>query len=320
MVPVALVLHFVITFTSPHRSVPIGARCAPAARVHVEASVGRLVRNTIYVGFAVAAGTSAVSVVQELASAAQGGAEASELVKSATGLGVDMAVLATVATSYTIDQRAASRPVESRARAPKPQLASALTDLRELPLTIRAPEPSADDERPTLVERQVLLRVLQEDAKQAVVLVVGCARAVDDILLSAIVQSGSFVPANVLLVPVVYGAAADGDGAEATPREPKGFAKPGRRRSAQQPYVANPIDGEGGRWSRALDAEVAAAREQGARAAVPFDPLERGLLFVLGPEQKVLQRRLGRPSWDDFIEEIAREAAGAAAPLGGSPS
>lgn len=282
---------------------------ASIARAHVHASLGRLVRQGIYAGFAIAGAAGGIGAVQELTAAVQSGAEASELLKSAAGLGVDVAVLAVVAFGYSIDQKAASGSDALPAqRAPQPQLPEALATIRELRLAINTPEAAADGQKVVLVERLLPVHVLQEQAKQTLVLAVGSPAAVQDMVLSAVVQAREltnlFATADVLLVPLVYesesGSIAEDD---ATAQAPKGFGKP-RNRSASQTYIATPLPDERTLWSRAIDAEVAAARAQGARAKPPFDPLDKGLIFVLGSEQKVLQRRLGLPPWGTFLEEV----------------
>lgn len=287
---------------------------AHAERAHVEASLGRLVRQGIYAAVALDAGIGAFSAAQEVAAAAQRGLGGSELLASASGLGLDLGVLGIVAFSYSVDKRAASSPKKPPASASAQPLAEQLTATGELQLTINMPEPFLKEEgKPVLRERELPVHLLQEQAKQTLVLAVGSPSAVQDVVLSAVVESrespGLFAKSDVLLVPLVFereeGSALD---AVAPPEPKKGFGK-SRFKPVPQTYVATPRPDERASWSRALDAEVAAARVQGARAVPPFDPLDRGLLFVLGPGQKVLQRRLGLPAWSSFVEEIKRERA-----------
>ncbi|KAJ1620021.1 hypothetical protein T492DRAFT_1081144 [Pavlovales sp. CCMP2436] len=196
------------------------------------------------------------------------------------------------------------------------QPATALTAISGLRVNIQIPgEPPADGKKqqPQMIEREVEVGVLQAKAGQRLVLVVGSVVAVEDILLSALVEARQIARTNVLVIPVVYVR----EGAEAEPltmpsepgpKGPKGFGKP-KLRAVQQPFVAPALDSE--LWSRALGAEVAAARAQGAKSVPPFDPLDKGLLFVVGPDQTVLQRRLGRPSptWEQFLAEVEIELA-----------
>jgi hypothetical protein len=297
---------------------------AAITRASVEADIGRAVRQYVYGAFAIAGGLGAINAGTEVANALSGAPDAPELATAARDFGIDAVIIVVAATGWNIDRTAASKPMPATTPS-RPKLAANLDALSGLKVTLRVPEPADRGSKVAIVEREVEVGTLQTQAQQVFILIVGTVTAIEDLLLSAVFAKSEFVTNNLLVVPLVF-EAEEGEGGDAVEaamaamatKGGKGFGKRGQS-LRHPPFVTDPVDLAA--WSRALDAEVAAARAQGKRASPAFDPLDKGLLFVIGDEQKVMQRRLGRPvSWEGFIGEIRRETRGLPAPAPGTDS
>jgi hypothetical protein len=180
------------------------------------------------------------------------------------------------------------------------------------------------------------------DAKQTVVLLGGGEAFLRQVLISARFDGELFRSTDVLLVPIdispapppsppeiaaarsqpVLGsqaadafermmAAENAEIASATPAAPsappparqpagpkKGFGKGIASSSwTAAPYVAEVLNLDSPEWARRMRVEAAAAAAQGA------DP-QQGIVLVLGTDGAVAQRRLGTPSWRQFLTEL----------------
>ncbi|KAL7523562.1 hypothetical protein ACHAWF_000573, partial [Thalassiosira exigua] len=119
--------------------------------------------------------------------------------------------------------------------------------LKELSVNVRVSEDGATKMAP--------LGVMQEGARQHVILVAGPGRAVRDALRGAQLNKVNFAMTNVLVVPYETGV----DAAEKASKPDGGGFGDGRPSYETQAYVADPV-GEG--WDEFVAAEVDAAAEQ----------------------------------------------------------
>jgi hypothetical protein len=247
-----------------------------------------------------------VSAGNELVAALSGAADAPELLIAARNVGIDAAIIAVAAAGWNIDRT--NTNIVARGPRPPPVAAATaapcLDAISDLEVRLRLTDPAAKRGEASIVEKQIRVGVLQSEARQNLVVIVGTDAVIENLLLSAIVSRSAFASANLLLVPVAFelgDAQSDALKAVATA---KGFAKPSKSKGSSVTFVAPPSDQTA--WSSALSAEVAIARAEGARSTPPFDPVDKGILLVVGPQQQVLQRRLGRPpQWSTFIEEVS---------------
>lgn len=141
--------------------------------------------------------------------------------------------------------------------------------------------------------------VMQEKAKQHVILVAGPGRAIRDALRGAQLNKVNFAMTNILVVP--YETGLDEVARASKPDASKGFGND-RPTYETQPYVAEPT-GEG--WEEFIAAEMDAAAGQAGEKV-----LEEGIALVVTNDGKVLRRGVGKVPWRQMVDELEEAVTG----------
>lgn len=143
------------------------------------------------------------------------------------------------------------------------------------------------------------LGIMQERAKQHVILVAGPGRAIRDALRGAQLNKQNFAMSNILVVP--YETGLDAAKRASKPDASKGFGDE-RPKYETEPYVAEPT-GEG--WDEFIEAEMSTAAEQAGEKV-----RDEGVALVVTNNGKVLRRGVGRVPWKQMMDELEEAVTG----------
>mmetsp|Transcript_704 Transcript_704/g.1484 ORF Transcript_704/g.1484 Transcript_704/m.1484 type:complete len:353 (+) Transcript_704:89-1147(+) len=161
---------------------------------------------------------------------------------------------------------------------------------KELNLNVRVSEDGGTRAAP--------VGVMQEKAKQHVILVAGPGRAIRDALRGAQLNKVNFAMTNILVVPYETGIS-DADRASKPDGGGFGDARPSYETQA---YVAEPV-GEG--WEEFIQAELDTASEQAGDKV-----FEEGIALVVANDGKVLRRGVGKVPWRQMVDELEEAVTG----------
>ena len=162
--------------------------------------------------------------------------------------------------------------------------------LRELSLNVRVTEDGQFREAP--------VGVMQDKAKQHIILVAGPGRAIRDALRGAQLNKVNFAMTNILVVPLETGV---DEVVKASKPDGGGFGD-SRPSYETQAYVAEPV-GEG--WEEFIQAEIDIAAEQAGDTV-----LEEGVALVIANDGKVLRRGVGKVPWRQMVDELEEAVTG----------
>ena len=162
--------------------------------------------------------------------------------------------------------------------------------LQELNVNVRVTEDGGTKMAP--------LGVMQEKAKQHVILVAGPGRAIRDALRGAQLNKVNFAMTNILVVPYETGV----DATEKASKPDGGGFGDARPSYETQPYVAEPV-GDG--WEEFISAEMDAAAEQAGDKV-----LDEGIALVIANDGKVLRRGVGKVPWRQMVDELEEAVTG----------
>lgn len=165
------------------------------------------------------------------------------------------------------------------------------TSLRDLNVNVRVSEDGGMKMAP--------VGVMQERAKQHIILVAGPGRAIRDALRGAQLNKVNFAMTNILVVP--YETGLDAAERASKPDGTKGFGD-ARPKYETEPYVAEPT-GEG--WEEFVKAEMDTAAEQAGEKV-----LEEGVALVIANNGKVLRRGVGKVPWRQMVDELEEAVTG----------
>lgn len=142
--------------------------------------------------------------------------------------------------------------------------------------------------------------VMQEKAKQHIILVAGPNRTIKDALRGAQLNKVNFAMTNILVVPYETGV----DAAERASRpDGSGFGNDVRPSYETQPYVAEPV-GDG--WESFINDEMATAMEQAGEERVRVE----GIALVIANDGKVIRRGVGKVPWRQMVDELEEAVTG----------
>ena len=164
--------------------------------------------------------------------------------------------------------------------------------MRDLNVSVRV---SMDGET-----RVAPLSVVQENARQHVILVVGPGRAIRDALRGAQLNKANFAMTNILVVP--YETGVDVVDRMTRPDGKGGFGADTRPSYETQPYVAEPV-GDG--WEDFANAEMNAAVEQAGEGV-----RDEGIALVDANDGRVLRRGVGKVPWRQMVDELEEAVTG----------
>ncbi len=191
-----------------------------------------------------------------------------------------------------------SAKVEEKVRRTKErkQMAGAMRErentLKNLNLNVRVSE-NGDTKMATV-------GVMQEKAKQHIILVAGPSKAIKDALRGAQLNKVNFAMTNILVVPYETGI----DAAERAIRPiGSGFGNDVRPSYETQPYVAEPI-GDG--WDTFINDEMATAMKQAGGERVRED----GIALVIANDGKVIRRGVGKVPWRQMVYDLEEAVTG----------
>lgn len=162
--------------------------------------------------------------------------------------------------------------------------------LKELSVDVRVAEDGGTRTAP--------LGVMQEKAKQHVILVAGPGRAIRDALRGAQLNKVNFAMTNILVVPYETGV----DYSERAAKPDGGGFGDARPSYETQPYVAEPV-GEG--WEEFVEAEMATAAEQAGESV-----RDDGVALVIANDGRVLRRGVGKVPWRQMVDELEEAVTG----------
>jgi hypothetical protein len=142
--------------------------------------------------------------------------------------------------------------------------------------------------------------VVQEKARQHLVLVAGPGRAVRDALRGAQLNRSTLATANVLVV--TYETTAPGARPGVVGGGGGGFGAGARPSYETQAHVAEPV-GDG--WGEFVNAEIDAAVDQSGEGA-----REDGIALVVASDGRVLRRGVGKVPWRQVVDELGEAVTG----------
>ena len=145
------------------------------------------------------------------------------------------------------------------------------------------------------------LGVMQEGAKQHIILVAGPGRAIRDALRGAQLNKVNFAMTNILVVPYTTDDASDA-GRRASRPDGSGFGADVRPSYETQPFVAEPV---GAGWAEFVNDEMVAAIEQAGERA-----REEGIALVVANDGRVLRRGVGKVPWRQMVDELEEAVTG----------
>ncbi len=166
------------------------------------------------------------------------------------------------------------------------------TKLRNLGISVRV---STDGDT-----RVAPLGVVQESARQHVILVIGPGRAIRDALRGAQLNKANFAMTNILVIP--YETGVDVVDRMTRPDGKGGFGVDARPSYETQPYVAEPM-GDG--WEDFAIAEMNAAVEQAGEGV-----RDEGIALVVANDGRVLRRGVGKVPWRQMVDELEEAVTG----------
>ncbi|KAL7527696.1 hypothetical protein ACHAXR_003964 [Thalassiosira sp. AJA248-18] len=140
--------------------------------------------------------------------------------------------------------------------------------------------------------------VMQENAKQHVILVAGPGRAIRDALRGAQLNKVNFAMTNILVVPYETGI----DATERAAKPDGGGFGDARPSYETQPYVAEPV-GDG--WEEFIAAEMDTAADQAGEKVQ-----DEGIALVIANDGKVLRRGVGKVPWRQMVDELEEAVTG----------
>jgi len=162
--------------------------------------------------------------------------------------------------------------------------------LKELTVNVRVSEDGSMKEAP--------IGVMQEKAKQHLILVAGPGRAIRDALRGAQLNKVNFGSTNILVVPYETGKdAAD----RAAKPDGSGFGD-ARPSYETQAYVAEPV---GSGWEEFIEDEMTVAIDQAGEKV-----REEGMAIVVANDGKVLRRGIGKVPWRQMVDELEEAVTG----------
>ena len=164
------------------------------------------------------------------------------------------------------------------------------TQLKELSVNVRVTEMGEMKEAP--------IGIMQERAKQHIILVAGPGRAIRDALRGAQLNKVNFAMTNILVVP--YQTDIDAADRAAKP-DGSGFGD-SRPAYETQSYVAEPV-GDG--WDEFISAEIETAAEQAGDKV-----REEGVALVIANDGSVLRRGVGKVPWRQMVDELEEAVTG----------
>lgn len=162
--------------------------------------------------------------------------------------------------------------------------------LKELNVSVRVSQDGSTKMAP--------LGVMQDKARQHVILVAGPGRAIRDALRGAQLNKVNFAMTNILVVPYETGV----DTVDRASKPDGGGFADNRPAYATQPYIAEPV-GEG--WGEFVAAEMETAVEQAGDKV-----LEDGVALVVTNDGKVLRRGVGKVPWRQMVDELEEAVTG----------
>mmetsp|Transcript_15138 Transcript_15138/g.45203 ORF Transcript_15138/g.45203 Transcript_15138/m.45203 type:complete len:306 (+) Transcript_15138:186-1103(+) len=233
----------------------------------------RSIRKFFYGAFAFSATIGGLTALAQLAGSATGQPDALPLTQSLTNVAVDFGVVAACAYGAKIDG-AADADVEDADAQPRVNTDAELEENTKLLGPLRVSVAGS---------RVAPVATLQAAAGQAVVVVAGPNRVVNDALRDAIIEQKALAAAEALVVPV---RTAEDDAGASLTAESYGF-------------VAPPLAEDMEQWRAYVDAEVAAAVKQGAESA-----REEGVVVAVRSDGTVARRGLGKPIWKVVIADL----------------
>lgn len=259
----------------------------------------RGLRLFLYAAFASGAFVGGLITLSGVAAAMNGLREDVDLNTEYVNLAIDFGFVAffAVCAKFDLDKdaelTAAVEEKVERKKARKKTTASMREreqELKELNVNVRV---TADGGT-----RMAPLGVMQENAKQHLILVAGPGRAIRDALRGAQLNKVNFAMTNILVVPYETGA---DEAARASKPDGGGFGD-SRPTYETQPYVAEPV-GDG--WEEFVAAELDTAADQAGDKVY-----DEGIALVVANDGKVLRRGVGKVPWRQMVDELEEAVTG----------
>lgn len=261
----------------------------------------RGLRLFFYAAFASGAFVGGLITASGVAAALNGLRSDVDLNTEYLNLAIDFGAVAFfgVLAKFDLDKDAElSAKVEDKVRRTKEQkkLAGAMRErevaLKSLNINVRISENGDTKMAP--------VGVMQEKAKQHIILVAGPTKAIKDALRGAQLNKVNFAMTNILVVPYETGI----DAVERASRpDGSGFGNDARPSYETQPYVAEPI---GGGWDAFINDELATAMEQAGEERVRAE----GIALVIANDCKVIRRGVGKVPWRQMVDELEEAVTG----------
>lgn len=261
----------------------------------------RGLRLFFYAAFASGAFVGGLITASGVAAALNGLRSDVDLNTEYLNLAIDFGAVAFfgVLAKFDLDKDAElSAKVEDKVRRTKEQkkLAGAMRErevaLKSLNINVRISENGDTKMAP--------VGVMQDKAKQHIILVAGPNKAIKDALRGAQLNKVNFAMTNILVVPYETGI----DAVERASRpDGSGFGNDARPSYETQPYVAEPI---GGGWDAFINDELATAMEQAGEERVR----EEGIALVIANDGKVIRRGVGKVPWRQMVDELEEAVTG----------
>lgn len=259
----------------------------------------RGLRLFLYAAFASGAFVGGLITLSGVAAAMNGLREDVDLNTEYVNLAIDFGFVAffAVCAKFDLDKdaelTAAVEEKVERKKARKKTTASMREreqELKELNVNVRV---TADGGT-----RMAPLGVMQENAKQHLILVAGPGRAIRDALRGAQLNKVNFAMTNILVVPYETGV---DEAARASKPDGGGFGD-SRPTYETQPYVAEPV-GDG--WEEFVAAELDTAADQAGDKVY-----DEGIALVVANDGKVLRRGVGKVPWRQMVDELEEAVTG----------
>lgn len=260
----------------------------------------RGLRLFLYASFASGAFVGGLITASGLAAALSGARTDVDVNADYLNLAIDFGAVALfgVLAKWDLDKGAElDVAVEEKVERKKEQkiLAGAMREretlLKDLSINVRVTEDGGTKMAP--------VGIMQERAKQHVILVAGPGRAIRDALRGAQLNKVNFAMTNILVIPYETGVGAADRGSRP---DGSGFGEDSRPSYETQPYVAEPV-GEG--WEEFIAAEMdTAANQAGDKVR------DEGVALVVTNDGKVLRRGVGKVPWRQMVDELEEAVTG----------
>jgi len=233
----------------------------------------RTVRQFVYGAAGFSASIGGITALTQLAAALTGQENALPLPQVAQNIGIDFGVVAVCLFGNRVEEVASAdiEVVNPAMALAADDAAKRLGDLRSLRVAVAAGAREAD------------IAALQAQAGQAIIVLGGPRKVVDDALSDAIIQQKLFADADCLIVPV------------RTTLE----ASRGAVTADDYGFVAKPTAGDAARWAEFVSSEMEVARLQGSEGA-----FTEGIVIALRPDGSVARRGVGKPPWKQVLETL----------------